>query len=667
MYQIPPAPAHFVDREWQQAQARRLVMAGPPGDDGSRPLCLLLSGYGGIGKTELAFRLARALHARYPDGVLYVDLDDVRREDGAVEVADVLGELLRGLGAEWIAPAFPERARQYWSLTHGKRLAVVVDNARYGTEAEPLLPAGSDSLVIVTSHGPLYDLQTRAGAELPLEPPAPADALDLLERITRDARLSAEPEEARRLLDVCAGLPAALLVAGQWLRRYRDRPLARLLGRLSTELDEKGLPPVEQVWDAAYDSLGADPARLYRLLGRFPGPSFTLAAVDALLGRGPDTAEDALDELRASGLLPVPGPDGRMRLPELLRAHARRRAEAHGDQADREVALRRLVRWYLRQAQGADLAAAGRRLRTAPEAEPVPGTRDVLFERPGDPPGAAVARAYQWLESERHALFGCVRVAYAAGAAGEWGLEEASALCEPLWTHYLNHPHYADHIDVFRTGVAAAQRAGDMRVLVRMRCQLARPLWEQGEFEEAGQQLTQAWSTVQAAFGTSPDERKLAASTREFLGMLSAARGDWPAAAEEFAASGAVHEEIGNAYGATLQRYRLGEALAHLGELERAADLLERVRAEFADGGRTRLTARAEFALAGVRDRLGRTDEARALYLAALDGMRALRGVRDEARVLDALADLAARTGREAEAEGHRTAARERWARLGLA
>ncbi|MGJ5750185.1 hypothetical protein [Streptomyces puniciscabiei] len=347
-YQIPPGPAHFVDREHEQARVLRLVTERRTAEGAARPLCLLLTGYGGTGKTELAFRLARALHERYPDGVLYVDLDDVRR-DGAVEVADVLGELLRGLGAEWIAPVFRERARQYWSLTHGRRIAVIVDNARYGTEVEPLLPASGDSLVIVTSHGPLYDLQAGAAVELPLGPLEPTDALDLLELVTRDARLSAEPEQTRRLLALCAGLPAALHVAGQWLRRHPERPLARLLGRLTSELHDKGIPVVEQVWDAAHDSLGPDAARLYRLLGAFPGPSFTLAAVDALLGRGAEAAEDALDELRAAGLLDGRDPDGRQRLPELLRAHARRRAEACGDPAEREEALRRLVRWYARQ------------------------------------------------------------------------------------------------------------------------------------------------------------------------------------------------------------------------------------------------------------------------------------------------------------------------------
>lgn len=668
VYQVPAEPAHFVDREREQARARQLVMERRPAEDGgTRPLCLLLRGRAGTGKTELAFRLARALHQHHPDGVLYVDLDDVRR-DGAVEVADILGELLRALGAEWIAPVFRERARQYWSLTHGKRLLLVIDNARHGTEVEPLLPASGDSLVIVTSHGPLYDLQAGAATEFPLAPLDPADALELLERVTKDARLAVEPEETRRLLDLCSGLPAALHIAGNWLRRHQEPPLARLLNRLGTELRERGIPVVEQVWDAAYDSLGPAAARLYRLLGHFPGPSFTLAAADVLLGRDLDTTEDALAELRAAGLLDGRGTDGRERLPELLRAHARRRAETYGDQGEREEALRRLVRWYLRQAQRADLTAAGPRLRTAAEAPPVPGTRDVLFEQPGDARGEAAARAYHWLEAERHALFGCVRLAHTVGTAGDtdWGLTEAAALCEPLWTHFLNHPHYGDHIDAFRRGVAAAQQAGDLPLLVRMRCQLARPLWEQGEFEEAERQLTQAWSTVRGAFGTSEPERKLAASTREFLGMLGSARGNWADAAREFEASGAVHQEIDNAYGVTLQRYRLGEALAHLGELERAAELLERSRDEFAADGRTRLTGRAEFALGGVYARLGRGEEAGARYRAALEGTRAVRGVRDEARVLDALAELAASLGEEREAEEHRTAARELWERLGL-
>ncbi|NEB05198.1 hypothetical protein G3I78_40065 [Streptomyces sp. SID13726] len=659
VYQIPPEPAHFVDRDAAQERVLRALDQHAPRN---RPFCVVLSGYAGLGKTELAFRLARLVEERYPDGVLYADLDDVRR-DGAVETADVLGALLRALETEAVEPTHAGRARQYWSRTRGKRLVLVLDNARYGgTEVEALLPASGDSLVIVTSHGPLYDLQAGAAVELPLDPLTEPDALDLLERITRDARLADDPEPVRELLSLCGGLPAALHVAGRWMRRHAYRPLHRLTG----ELRAGGTPEVEQVWDAAYRTLTPEAARLYRLLADLTGPTVTLASADALLGKGTHAAGSALEELHEAGLLDDRDQEpGRSRLPGLLRAHARRRAEADEDPAERDTARRRVVGWYLRQAQNADLIAAGPRLRFHPGADEVPGTRDVLFDR-GDGEQAAKRRAHGWLEAERHALFACVRLADEAGACSEWGTSEAWALCEPLWTHFLDHPHYADHIDAFRIGVAAAQRAGEVRALVRMRCQLARPLWEQGEFEAADRELTQAWSAVRAGFGTSPEERKLAASTREFHGMLRSAQGDWADAAGEFEASGLVHEEIGNAYGATLMRYRLGEALAHLGQLERAADLLTRARDEFAEGGRARLVSRASFALGGVLYRLERADEARELYAVALSGARGRGGIRDEIRVLDALAELESAQGRTTEATEHRDAARVLRERCGL-
>jgi tetratricopeptide (TPR) repeat protein len=200
----------------------------------------------------------------------------------------------------------------------------------------------------------------------------------------------------------------------------------------------------------------------------------------------------------------------------------------------------------------------------------------------------------------------------------------------------------------------------------RGRCQLARPLWEQGEFEAADRELTQALRTVEAALGDSADERKLAASAREFRGMLRSAQGDWAGAATDFEGSRAVHEGIGNAYGVTLQTYRLGEALGHVGELDRAAELLTRARAEFAEGGRIRLVSRTEFALGAVLIRLGRAEEARERYLSALAGARGRGGSRDELRILEALAELEGGQGRQAEAEEYRAAARAVRERCGL-
>ncbi|KAF5990810.1 NB-ARC domain-containing protein [Streptomyces sp. WAC00263] len=651
-YQIPPEAACFVDREDEQARAFRAVAEW---GGRSRPLCLALSGLGGAGKTELAFRIARLQRDRYTDGALYVDLDEWRR-DGAVEVDDVLRELLRslGVGSEWLGHSFQARCKQYWTQTDGKRLLVIIDNARYGAEVVPLLPASGQSLVIVTSQGPLYDLEDGAAVDLPLAPLGDRHAMELLQHVVDDPRLAVEPEAAAGLVRLCSGLPAALHVAGRWMRRHRRRPLARLLAELTAELHDKGVAVVERVWDAAYMTLSPQARLLYRLLDVVPAASFTVDSAAALLGRGREAADEALEELESAGLLDLRGE--RIRLPELLRAHAARCAERDGaSQEERAEGQRRIVRWYLRQAQRADAIAAGARLTLAAPVPPIENTPDVPFEQPA-PTGHAPARepvtgALGWLEAERAALHGCVRIAYARGLDAE-----AWALCEPLWTHYLDHPYGTDTIEAFRTGILAAQRAGDVPALVRMRCQLARALWEREDFEGARQQMERALNAA-GSLGETDTDRKLAASATEFRGMLRQARGDWAGAAADFQAALETHRTIGNTYGVMLQTYRWGQALAAAEDWEQAASMLEQAHAMAGDLGRERMTARTGFALGHVVRRLGQSDRARALYEAALISARHRGAEQDQARILDAFAALAEETGNEAEAQRHREAA----------
>ncbi|MER5354539.1 NB-ARC domain-containing protein [Kitasatospora sp. NPDC002551] len=634
--QLPPALAYFEDRADERARVLAAVAEGP--GDGGGPLVVALSGMGGIGKTALGFELARALLDHCPDGVLHADLDDLRR-DGAVETADALGDLLRALDPQ----AHPEpelrgRARQYWTATQGRRLVVVVDNARSGAELRPLLPASAEAIVIVASHGPLYDLDGVRLVELPLGPLGPEDAVNLLRRIVADPRFAADPEAAAELARRCAGLPAALYVAGHWIRRHRRRELRRLVEELTTELDREGLPVVEAVWDAAYGSLGPVAARLYRLLPHHPAPVVGDHAAAVLLGTDADAAADALDELDAAGLLER-RPDG-LGMHALLRGHALRRAGAEEDAADASGAAdaasarRRLVRWYRRQAGRADLVAAGPRLTvSAPAAEaPAPaGVPDLPF------PDAA--GALRWLEDERLALYGCVRIAVEDGLD-----EEAVALCEALWTHFLDHRHYADAIDAFGRGVAAAVRSERLAATVRMRCQLARPLWEQHRYEEAAEELRLAVNGARLLGGT-PEERKLRASAVEFRGKLASVRGDWAAAVPDFEAAREEHRAIGNAYGAMLQTYLLGRAAVAMGELPRAVDLLSEAYAEAGALGRERMTARTGFELGSALRASGRWAEAARLYEAALSSARERRSPGDELRVLEVLSALGEESG----------------------
>jgi tetratricopeptide (TPR) repeat protein len=148
--------------------------------------------------------------------------------------------------------------------------------------------------------------------------------------------------------------------------------------------------------------------------------------------------------------------------------------------------------------------------------------------------------------------------------------------------------------------------------------------------------------------------------------MLNAARGDWQAAAADFARSRAMHLAIPNPYGAMLQTYRLGEAKVALGELEAAHLLLAEAHAKAEELRRERMTRRTGFALAGVLRGLGRLAEARPLYEQSLQGARGRGSGFDQARVHDAMATLADTEGRSAEAEEHRAASRAIRRRNGL-
>lgn len=638
-YEIPAEIPCFVDRV---AERERVLGAAAEGSRPFRPVCVSLSGMAGVGKTELAYEVARQLRPRFQAGFFRLDLDEFRGNDGALDPADPIRRLLCALGAvpEWSSASLSECHNRYLAKTEELQIGLVIDNAKYESELKLLLPASGASMVVVTSLGKLADLEAGAATEISLAPLTEewAEKLFLAVVGDDDRRLAAEPEAARELLRLCGGLPLAIHVLGRVVRNRRRHSLAALLEKFRRE----GLPEVDAIWDEAYEGLGPDAARLYRVLAGAPGRAFTADAAAALLGQDSDRTCDALDELDAAGLIADAGND-RMQLPGRMREHAKRQVQRHGDLEETAQAQRRIVSWYLRQAQRADRAVAGRRMTFGPPVPKLPEADDVEFGNP-----------HEWLEAERHALQDCVAIAYARGLD-----TEAWSLCEPLWTHYLDHRYYADVTDAFRTGLEAARRAENIRAIVRMGTQLARPYWDQERFAEAGREIDQALLAAQA-LGDEDDDRKLKASLTEFRGQLRGAQGDWNAAAADFSEALAVHEALENRYGVALQSYRLGEAYTHLGELERAAELLEGALRGFAadrENDRERITARATFALANVERERGRLDRARELYQESLESAHRRGSAFEETRILDALAGLASDTGDTAEELEHRTAA----------
>ena len=189
-----------------------------------------------MGKTALALHWAHQVAGRFGDGQLYVNLRGFDPSGTPAAPAAAIRGFLDALGvaAERI-PASPEaQAGLYRSLLAGRRMLIVLDNARDEQQVRPLLPASPGSLVLVTSRSQLAGLAAADGARLlTLDVLRHAEAVQLLAARLGTARAAAEPGAVDQIAGLCACLPLALAVAAARAAARPGFPLAALAGELA--------------------------------------------------------------------------------------------------------------------------------------------------------------------------------------------------------------------------------------------------------------------------------------------------------------------------------------------------------------------------------------------------------------------------------------------------
>jgi tetratricopeptide (TPR) repeat protein/transcriptional regulator with XRE-family HTH domain len=453
--QLPAKVAGFTGRD---AQLRRLdgLLSADPDDETTAMAVAAIAGPAGVGKTSLAVHWAHRVAHHFPDGQLYVDLRGFDPGGSAVHPAEALLGFLtaHGVAPDRVPAGTEERSALYRSRLAGRRVLVLLDNARDADQVRPLLPGGGTCMVLVTSRTPLSGLIVTDGAyPVIVDVLTNAEAHQMLSHRLGPRRTAAEPEAVAEIIARCARLPLALAVVAARAAIRPGFPLTRFAaelretrGGLDALSGRDARIDLRSVFSWSTRALSPAAARLFRLLGTHPGPDTGTAAAASLAALPLSQVRALLTELADAYLVIEQSPD-RYTCHDLLRAHATEVAREHDTGPDRDASTQRLLDHYLHTA----FAAA--RLFNPQRTEVLPG-----------PPRAGVrpeeitdyTAATEWFTAEHRVLLAVIE-----HAAHDGFDRHASQLAWALSGFLDRFGHWEDWIRCQHTALAAAGRLGD--------------------------------------------------------------------------------------------------------------------------------------------------------------------------------------------------------------
>ncbi|RSM41186.1 AfsR/SARP family transcriptional regulator [Amycolatopsis balhimycina DSM 5908] len=348
--QLPPDLPFFAGRRHELALLDELLT----GHDEHATVTVAVDGMPGVGKSTLAVRWAHQAAEHFPDGQLFLDLRGFTADEAPVSQADALRSLLSGLGVPSHAvPAdIDARIGLYRTMLAGRRVLVVLDNARDARQAAALLPAAPGCAGIVTSRTKLTGLVVQGARMMTVELPTLQEARQSLRARLGAARVDAEPSAVETIIACCGRLPLAMAVAGaraQGSPRFSLTSIADELRAGWDELDaivaDDPRSNVRRVFSWSYQALRPEAGRLFRLLSLHNGTDISTAAAASLAGLQIRQTRESLGELTRGHLLVERFP-GRFGCHDLIRAYAAALADEVEPAAERAAAVARLISHY---------------------------------------------------------------------------------------------------------------------------------------------------------------------------------------------------------------------------------------------------------------------------------------------------------------------------------
>ncbi|WP_170305225.1 AfsR/SARP family transcriptional regulator [Kitasatospora viridis] len=628
--QLPSALTDFTGRDVELERLVELLSAPVDG-----VAVAVISGCGGLGKSALALQAAHRVRDHYPDGQLFAAL--AGHSGAPRQAGEVLGSFLLALGLDQAAVpvAAGDRAALFRSLVADRRVLVVLDDAREIADVRLLLPGGPGCAVLVSSRDRLPGIAGAALLELDVLPAEQARAL--LAKSVGRARVEAEPDAVREILEACAGLPLAVRIVGARLAARPSWSMAHLAARLTDESSRLrelrvGDLAVAASFALSYASVreadaahGSGLARTFRLLGLVTGPTIGLSTAGALLDQPLATVEEALESLVDAHLLEA-GHPGRYRFHDLLRAYARDAAHQEESPEVRDEAVHRLLGFF----RGATAAAAaqlnpGRKDLAADDEDGSGGSGGGAAERLPFPDRAA---AVHWLDGERANLLAACR------QAAHLGLDSFTwQLARNMAQYFRLGGHVDEYVDSHLLAVAATRRLGDRAAEFVCLANLAMPYWQSGRYPEAADALTRSHALA-VELGDAGGQ----AACLIRLGVVHAAGGDPERAIESFRAALPVLHELGDLRDEANALANLGYTLGLVGRHDQALEVLDRAVAVSREAGERRSEGHA---LIGLGQTLGALDRLGEALDRLRQGLAAVRECKDLAGETEALVEMA--------------------------
>lgn len=424
-------------------------------ETGDQPAVLCLDGDPGVGKTALAIHWAHRRSDHFPDGILYADLNGFG-PGSPVPAATVLPRFLDALGipGESIPTTTSERSALLRQALTGRRLLIMLDNARDSAHVQPLLAATSPCSMLITSRQKLSEPAHQAGAHSITVPTLlPDDATVLLEQRVGVERATGDPQAIYDLLTLCSGLPLAVRIAGDHVAARPDTALRDLVEHLRRRRrllyagshGDGGTKTIKAIFDWSCTALQPDADRMFQLIGMHPSTSISTGAAAAVSGMSIREAEYGLDVLVEAHLIHQQGIDS-YRMHDLVHEHAADRAQSNLPPTMHRQASLRLAEWYL-------LSSMNAILKLEPGQPPVPPLRtatDVVPENFDDQESAL-----GWCIRQRPQMLAVTR------RSAEFGLHQHVWRLVGTFANILNRygdPHEA--LEVHSLALTSAQKAG---------------------------------------------------------------------------------------------------------------------------------------------------------------------------------------------------------------